>query len=155
MEPKDSVRHYAAEDIEISYDPRRCIHAAECVSGLPAVFDATRRPWIAPAAAPADEIARVIANCPSGALHFKRRDGPPEIQLEPITIVPTPGGPLYVRGFVQLRSADGRSVVEDVRMALCRCGQSHNKPFCDNSHVNSGFDDPGVPGIGRPSEGED
>src|SRR5262245_33991929 len=63
MEANDKVRHYAEKNIEISYDPRRCIHAAECVSGLPAVFDSTRRPWIMPAAASADEIARVIAKC--------------------------------------------------------------------------------------------
>ena len=156
MDTSDKVRHYADEDIEISYDARRCIHAAECVHGLPAVFDSTRRPWIVPAAASADEIARVITKCPSGALHFKRRDGgPPEIPSEPITIVPTPGGPLYVSGFVQLRSADGQSVVEDVRMALCRCGQSHNKPFCDNSHIDAGFDDPGVPGIGMLVDNKD
>src|SRR5262245_26984377 len=102
MEGADKVRHYADQDIEISYDVRRCIHAAECVSGLPAVFDAARRPWIVPAAASADEIARVVVKCPSGALHFKRLDGgPPEVPTAPTTIVPTPGGPLYVRGFVQ------------------------------------------------------
>jgi CDGSH-type Zn-finger protein len=68
-------------------------------------------------------------------------------------IVPSPGGPLYVRGLVQLRSADGSSVFEDVRMALCRCGQSHNKPFCDNSHLSAGFDDPGaVPESGGRAE---
>ena len=153
MEPSDKVRRYADEDIEIRYDVRRCIHAAECVHGLPTVFDAARRPWITPAAAGADEIARVIAKCPSGALHFERRDGgPPETPPVPTTIVPMPEGPLYVHGLVQLRSADGHSVVEDVRMALCRCGQSRNKPFCDNSHLDAGFDDPGVPGIGMSVE---
>ena len=60
------------------------------------------------------------------------------------TIVPMPDGPLYVRGRVQLRSADGNVIVEDMRLALCRCGQSHNKPFCDNSHRDSGFNDSGV-----------
>ena len=145
MEPSDKIRHYADEQIDISYDVRRCIHAAECIRGLPAVFDKTRRPWIMPSGASADEIAKVIAQCPSGALHFKRRDGGPrETPAAPTTIEPTPGGPLYVRGFVQLRSADGGSVVEDIRMALCRCGQSQNKPFCDNSHFDAGFDDPGA-----------
>ena len=40
MEPSDTVLHYADEEIDISYDAHRCIHAAECVHGLPAVFEA-------------------------------------------------------------------------------------------------------------------
>ncbi len=154
MEKSDTVRHYSNGAIDITYDAHRCIHAAECTRGLPAVFDSTRRPWIVPSAASADEIANVIARCPSGALHFNRRDGgPSETPQEPSTIEPTPGGPYYVRGLVQLRSADGSSVFEDVRMALCRCGQSRNKPFCDNSHFAAGFDDPGgVPQSGALAE---
>ena len=42
MEASDKLRHYAGEDIEISYDARRCIHAAECIHGLSAVFDGGR-----------------------------------------------------------------------------------------------------------------
>lgn len=149
-----TIRHYADDAIEITYDPHRCIHAAECIRGLPAVFDSTRRPWIEPSAASADEIAKAIARCPSGALHFKRRDGGlSEAPQLPTSIVPKPGGPLYVRGLIQLRSADGTSMLEDLRMALCRCGQSHNKPFCDNSHLYAAFDDPGaVPNPDDPRE---
>ena len=154
METSDTVRHYTDDAIEITYDPHRCIHAAECIRELPAVFDSGRRPWIVPSAASADEIAKVIARCPSGALHFKRWDGgeseTPEL---PTTVVATPGGPYYVRGLIQLKSADGTSVFEDIRMALCRCGQSHNKPFCDNSHFYCGFDDPGaVPEFKSPTD---
>ena len=141
----DKVRHYANDDIDISYDARRCIHASECLRGLPAVFDTARRPWILPAGASADEIAAVIAKCPSGALHFTRRDGAAaETPSEPTSIVPLPGGPLYVRGRLELRQADGSSIVTDMRIALCRCGQSRRKPFCDNSHRAAGFDDPGL-----------
>jgi uncharacterized Fe-S cluster protein YjdI/CDGSH-type Zn-finger protein len=140
----DRVRHYADEAIDITYDARRCIHAEECVNGLPAVFDAARRPWVLPTGASPDAIAAVIAKCPSGALRFARLDGgPPETAREHTTIVPTPGGPLYVRGRVQLRSADGSVTIVSTRLALCRCGQSHNKPFCDNSHRDVGFGDPG------------
>jgi uncharacterized Fe-S cluster protein YjdI/CDGSH-type Zn-finger protein len=154
METNDKIRHYVDDGIDISYDARRCIHAAECIRGLPVVFDSTRRPWIVPSAASADQIANVIAKCPSGALHFERRDGgPSETPQEPTTIEPTAGGPYYVRGLIHLRSADGTSVFEDVRMALCRCGQSHNKPFCDNSHFAAGFDDPGaIRESGAPAE---
>ena len=75
MEQKDNLRHYTSEAIDVSYDARRCIHAAECIRGLPAVFDTDRRPWILPTGASADAIAAVIENCPSGALHYTRRDG--------------------------------------------------------------------------------
>ncbi len=132
MGMSDVVRVYADKEIAIGYDARRCVHAAECTRGLPAVFDDARRPWIVPGGASSDEIAAVIAKCPSGALHFTQLDGG---AVEPLpednTIVPTPRGPLYVRGHIQLRSADGSLIVEDTRLALCRCGLSHNKPFCD------------------------
>ena len=141
MEMKDNLRHYTDEAIDVSYDAQRCIHAAECVRRLPAVFDTSRRPWILPSAASADAIAAVVEKCPTGALHYTRRDGgATEAPPEQTTIAPVPGGPLYVRGLIQLRSADGSLVAEDTRMALCRCGQSENKPFCDNSHIGTDFD---------------
>lgn len=77
IDGNDTVHHYSDDAIEITYDPHRCIHAEECIRKLPAVFDSSRRPWIMPSEANADEIARVIARCPSGALHFRRSDGGP------------------------------------------------------------------------------
>src|SRR5262245_29692658 len=119
MDSKDQVRHYANDAIDISYDATRCIHAAECIRGLPAVFDTARRPWILPGGADPDAIAAVIAKCPSGALHFTRRDGgAAETGPEHTTIVPMPRGPLHVRGRVRLVSADGGVIVEDTRLTL-------------------------------------
>jgi uncharacterized Fe-S cluster protein YjdI len=95
----DKVRHHADEAIDIAYDARRCIHAAECVNGLPAVFDAARRPWILPTGASPDAIAAVIAKCSTGALHFTRLDGgAPEKAPEHTTILPTPGVAMSRRG---------------------------------------------------------
>jgi uncharacterized Fe-S cluster protein YjdI/CDGSH-type Zn-finger protein len=140
----DTVRVYVGRDIDVAYDAERCIHAAECTRSLPAVFDNSRRPWIEPDGAAADAIAIVIARCPSGALHFIRHDGGnPETPPGHDSVTVMPGGPLYVRGLVQLRAADGSVIVEDTRLALCRCGQSRNKPFCDNSHLGVAFDDLG------------
>jgi len=138
----DTVRLYVGKDIDVTYDAERCIHAAECTRGLPAVFNNSRRPWIEPNEASADAIAAVIAKCPSGALHFIRHDGGnPETPPEHDSVTVMRGGPLYIRALVQLRAADGSVIVEDTRLALCRCGQSHNKPFCDNGHLNVAFDD--------------
>ena len=139
----DTVRLYAGKDIGVTYDAERCIHAAECTRSLPAVFDVSRRPWIQPDAASADAIAAVVAKCPSGALHFTRRDGgSPEAPPEQTSVTVTPGGPLYVRGLVRVESLDGNLILSDTRVALCRCGQSQNKPFCDNSHLAVSFDKP-------------
>ena len=69
------IRVYDGDGIRVSYDFARCIHAAECVRGLPAVFDPERRPWIEAGAAPADEVAEVVLRCPTGALRYERSDG--------------------------------------------------------------------------------
>ena len=71
------TKSYEGEGIVINFELRRCIHAAKCVGGLPAVFDANRRPWIEAGNASADEIVRVVEQCPSGALTYERTDGGP------------------------------------------------------------------------------
>jgi len=50
-------------------------------------------------------------------------------------------GPIWVRGGVQVIAADGHHYEVRNRVALCRCGASSNKPFCDGSHASIGFDD--------------
>ncbi len=52
--------------------------------------------------------------------------------------------PYYVRGRLRVITAGGELYLQDVRVALCRCGQSQNKPFCDNSHIAAKFDDGGA-----------
>jgi CDGSH-type Zn-finger protein/uncharacterized Fe-S cluster protein YjdI len=128
-------RVYANDRIEVTWEPSFCIHAAECLRGLPAVFDNRRRPWITVENGSASEIGEVIQRCPTGALHFRRLDtGPQEPAPEETTVVERPNGPLYVRGKIRIFASDHTAVREDTRVALCRCGASANKPFCDGSH---------------------
>lgn len=65
-----------------------------------------------------------------------------------VRITVAKGGPLTVRGPVELVGADG-AVWQDVpagtALALCRCGQSARKPFCDGSHRAAGFDSAPTP----------
>ena len=72
-----SRKVYSGHDVDVSFDPAVCQHAAECVRGLPPVFDTTRRPWILPDAAAADDVIEVVGRCPSGALQVvdKRPSG--------------------------------------------------------------------------------
>ncbi len=65
---------YAGQDVDVSFDPEVCIHAGNCVRGLPGVFDTTRRPWITPDAASAEDVVAQVARCPSGALQAQRHD---------------------------------------------------------------------------------
>ena len=51
----------------------------------------------------------------------------------------TANGPLIVKGTIEVRHADGRVELKEERCALCRCGSSGNKPYCDGSHRKSGF----------------
>ncbi len=141
----DKIHRYEADGIVVTYEARRCIHAEECVHGLPAVFDPKRKPWVDPRAATADAVARVIERCPTGALQYERRDGGSQEAAPPKnTIRVEPDGPLYVHGMVRVDGADGQPVVRDTRVALCRCGQSALKPFCDGSHTKAGFKDAGT-----------
>ena len=58
----------------------------------------------------------------------------------PATITPYPDGPLLLRGDVELRTADGEPIPRNRRtVALCRCGLSAIKPFCDGTHKAAGF----------------
>jgi CDGSH-type Zn-finger protein len=56
------------------------------------------------------------------------------------TITPYPDGPLLLRGDVELRTADGEPIERRrSTVALCRCGLSTIKPFCDGTHKAAGF----------------
>jgi CDGSH-type Zn-finger protein/uncharacterized Fe-S cluster protein YjdI len=132
-------KSYSNDEITIHYEVGRCIHAAECVSRLPAVFQPKMRPWILPDGGTAEAIAQTIEQCPTGALQYERHDGgPAEAPAATNLIVITPNGPLYVRGDIRLSEST------ETRVALCRCGASGNKPYCDNSHVDAQFTDAGA-----------
>ncbi|HWU31539.1 MAG TPA: (4Fe-4S)-binding protein [Marmoricola sp.] len=69
------ISDYTAPGIVVTWEPGRCQHAAECVKGLPQVFDPQKRPWIDATAASADELVTVIDRCPSFALGYRTEDG--------------------------------------------------------------------------------
>jgi CDGSH-type Zn-finger protein len=57
-----------------------------------------------------------------------------------VTVTPYPDGPLLLRGDFELRHPDGTPVeTEQATVALCRCGGSAVKPFCDGTHKVIGF----------------
>ena len=58
-----------------------------------------------------------------------------------VTITPLENGPYLVKGPVTVLDADGSAYeVDRSTIALCRCGGSTTKPFCDGTHSKIGFD---------------
>jgi CDGSH-type Zn-finger protein/uncharacterized Fe-S cluster protein YjdI len=56
-----------------------------------------------------------------------------------VTVTPYPNGPLGVTGPVEILTGTGHTINRTERAALCRCGHSENKPYCDGTHSKIGF----------------
>jgi CDGSH-type Zn-finger protein len=67
-------------------------------------------------------------------------------QPSPVTITPYPDGPYLVRGDFVVRDQEGNELpTERQTIALCRCGKSRMRPFCDGTHKLIGFRAPSGP----------
>ena len=64
-----------------------------------------------------------------------------EPQENNVTIKCSPNGPLVVSNLTSLKNSKGEALAAEETMALCRCGQSANKPFCDGTHTTINFSD--------------
>jgi uncharacterized Fe-S cluster protein YjdI len=124
-------RAYDAPGVTVYFDNSRCRHFAECLRGLPSVFDTSARPWIQPGNADVDDVSAIVARCPSGALHVVRADGIVEAGDVPTSVTLVDDGPMVLRGNLVIETPDGP--VRDTRAALCRCGTSRRAPFCDGA----------------------
>jgi CDGSH-type Zn-finger protein/uncharacterized Fe-S cluster protein YjdI len=141
---KDKRHEYASDAIRVSWSSTRCIHSAECVRGLPIAFRPGEKPWIRLDGLEAEQVARVVVRCPTGALHFEPSHGGPREETPAANDVRvSANGPTYLRGDIEIRTQEGEVLLRDTRVALCRCGRSANKPLCDNAHRAAGFRDPG------------
>jgi uncharacterized Fe-S cluster protein YjdI len=139
-----ATREYVGAGITVHWDSGRCIHSGNCWRGAPTVFQPGARPWVTLDGADANEVARVIETCPSGALTYTRTDGTADTAPDTVvTITPQANGPLSVKGPVGLTRPDGSTQLAQ-RLLLCRCGHSASKPNCDGSHSRVGFTAPGI-----------
>jgi uncharacterized Fe-S cluster protein YjdI/CDGSH-type Zn-finger protein len=140
-----TMKEYTNKEITIYWDPKKCIHSAKCVKGLPGVFDLKNRPWINMRGASSEEIMNVIDKCPSGALSYTKvceKKEPTVQDQNPVAeIRVTERGPLMVKGECSLVNGKGNVLAKKGPFALCRCGGSKNMPYCDGTHRLIGFDD--------------
>ena len=139
---KDEI-HYKNNEITVIWKPKICMHSANCVNGLGPVFNPKAKPWVNMNAATTDEIIKTVNNCPSGALTYKWNDEVKQIKSESqneLQIKVSKGGPYLIKGRVVIIDKDGVETIKDGSIALCRCGQSSNKPYCDGSHKKVSLD---------------
>ncbi len=140
-DPADDVRRtYVGNGIVVTDNRSLCAHAGFCTDGLATVFRSGDTPWIDCAGATAEQIAATVRKCPSGALSYSiPGQETVEPEAEPCIAVEK-NGPYHVTGGVVLLNEPFRQVASPGRYTLCRCGQSKNKPFCDGSHWDAGFE---------------
>jgi uncharacterized Fe-S cluster protein YjdI len=138
---KDNSKEYTNGEVTIVWKPDVCIHSANCVNGLPQVFDAQKKPWINAEGADTQAIIAQVNKCPSGALSYYLNEEAQEaasVQTETIVEV-SENGPVLVYGNLRIKDHQGNETVKTKVTAFCRCGASSNKPFCDGTHRKIGF----------------
>jgi len=147
---KESAKGYSNGEITIFWRPELCIHSANCLIGLPEVFSSRKKPWINIHGSDSMEIIKAVDTCPSRALTYLKstqfvvsktgnsKKGKPKFARVQIL----KNGPALVSGNFIIRDANKKKVkVDNEVAALCRCGSSRKKPFCDGNHLSIGFKD--------------
>ena len=145
---KTTIFEYKGDAQTVTWDRRLCIHVGECGRAKGELFVTGRDPWCDPNVADQADVQGVVARCPTGALAVKSGDGTyltePAASENEVHIAND--GPLYVSGDLSIDGASDDMHSVSRRAALCRCGASKNKPFCDNSHREIDFQDAGAVG---------
>jgi CDGSH-type Zn-finger protein/uncharacterized Fe-S cluster protein YjdI len=144
---KKKVFEYPGERATVSWNSGLCIHIGECGRAKGELFIGGRNPWCQPDLTTNEEVADVVNRCPTGALTADFADGSGKEQAEPVNTVNVAyNGPLFVCGRLDIEDAPVDAPGLAFRAALCRCGKSRYKPYCDNSHEKEGFSDYGAVG---------
>jgi CDGSH-type Zn-finger protein/uncharacterized Fe-S cluster protein YjdI len=148
---KNKVFKFPGQEVDVDWDQRLCIHIGECGQSEGELFVGGRDPWCMPDSSNAAEVAEVCERCPSGALTYTDKTAQlVESAPNENTVSVTYNGPLYVHGDLAIEDTPEDMPGVRFRAALCRCGQSKNKPFCDNSHFSVEFHDYGAIGENGP-----
>ena len=149
------VFKFDGERATVSWHGRLCIHVGECGRAKGDLFVAGRKPWCQPDVTTDEEVEDVVLRCPTGSLTVDYEDGSrAETADSHNTVHVAYNGPLFVRGDLDIADAPDNAPGLNFRAALCRCGKSANKPYCDNSHEKEEFRDYGAVGDSGDAEVE-
>ena len=138
---KKIVKRYSNDELTVIWQPDKCIHSKKCFHGLPAVFNPENSPWIQVEHADNEKIIDQVRACPSGALSLETQGDSSTESANEVCIEVLANGPLLVTGIIVVKGKDGSEQIKRQSTALCRCGASQNKPYCDGSHTQIGFKD--------------
>lgn len=141
---------YVGQQVTVLDNRGICQHSGRCTDRLSGVFHLGEEPFVTPSGGRMDEIIRAVRDCPSGALSYAidGREAREQVdQPRAPTIEVTRDGPYRVTGGIDLVGPDDEPVARAAgssteHYALCRCGQSQNKPFCSGMHFSVDFRDP-------------
>jgi CDGSH-type Zn-finger protein len=137
----DRLDTYVGKSITIHDNRGTCCHAGNCTDHLPAVFHHEGEPFVTADGASADEVVTIIRQCPSGALSFTRDGIDYKGEDRDQAIYVSKDGPYHVQGNIAIQREKQNTGALAEHYALCRCGHSKNKPFCDGTHWYVGFRD--------------
>lgn len=85
--------------------------------------------------AAADDIKKVIASCPSGALSYEENSDGSRSEFDDMDHIDImEGGEIRIQSAFECDDLERQQNQPANRMTLCRCGLSKNKPFCDGRH---------------------
>lgn len=141
------VKDFDGSTATVTWNSQLCIHVGECGRAKGDLFEAGRKPWCDPDTSSNENVLDVVKRCPSGSLSVVFKDDTKaEQSAVENTITVVYGGPLILQGELDIDGAPDDAPGLKFRAALCRCGLSKNKPYCDNSHVESEFKDYGAVG---------
>jgi uncharacterized Fe-S cluster protein YjdI len=136
-ETKQKRKEYSNGEVTVVWEAYKCFHSEKCIKGLPGVFDLSKKPWIDVHGATSEAIVNQVHQCPSGALSIKEET---MRNNDVVKIDILDNGPLLVNGNIEVKNKDGEIISYSGVNALCRCGGSKKKPFCDGSHNDIDFD---------------
>jgi len=141
------VFKFEGERLDVEWDGRLCIHIAECGQAKGDLFVGGRQPWCKPDLAADEEVTEVVERCPTGAITYQAKSGDIKEQHDSEnSVMVSYNGPYFIRGKLDIEGSADDMLGVAYRAALCRCGESKNKPFCDNNHENIQFKDYGAIG---------
>jgi len=130
----DRLDTYVGKDITVRDNRGTCCHFGNCTDNLPTVFHHETDPYVTPDGDTVAKIIDIVKACPSGALSYSTNGTTYAGEERDPSIYVSHNGPYYVRGSIKLQNTQRNDGALLEHYALCRCGHSKNKPFCDGTH---------------------